>query len=180
MIIPVNQFAKMSPALLRLSEARYLFDQFKSARNSEPNHGLFLLTVYFDAFLFCLVSIEEMVDTATRDKLRTTQSFIFFKALRNIATHHSVLSGIQGKFERPIARLVSVGVGCSVEFPEQFFLVPEKLKTAFDVVLQERPRERRTIEAARNHLSQLETSGREIMIVDLIQAAISDIEPHVN
>jgi hypothetical protein len=164
--------------MLRLTEARYLFDRFKSARNAKPNHGLFLLTVYFDAFLFCLVSIEEMVDTATRDKLRALPSFLFFKALRNIATHHSVLSGVKGKFSRPISRIVSVGVGCSVEFSEQFFLLPDKLRAIFDAVLQERPGQRRTIEAARNYLSQIEASGKQIMVVDLIQTVISEVEPH--
>ena len=177
--IAADRFAEMSAPMLRLTEAKYLFDQFKSARNAEQNHGLFLLTVYFDAFLFCLISIEEMVDDATRDKLRAIPAFLFFKALRNVATHHSVLSGVKGKFARPISRIVSVGIGCSVEFSEQFFLLPDKLRVIFDTVLQERPGERRTIEAARNYLSQLETSGRQIMIVDLIQAVVSEVEPHV-
>lgn len=177
--IAAEQFAAMSAPMLRLTEARYLFDQFKSARNAEPNQGLFLLTVYFDAFLFCFISIEEMVDTATRGKLRAIPSFTFFKALRNIATHHSVLSGVKGKFARPISRIVSVGVGCNVEFSEQFFLLPEKLRAIFDAVLQERPGEKRTIEAARSYLSQLENTGKQIMLVDLTQAVVSEVEPHV-
>ncbi|MHB1579109.1 MAG: hypothetical protein ACYCTK_08615 [Acidithiobacillus ferrooxidans] len=177
--IAADQFAEMSAPMLRLTEAKYLFDQFKSARNAEPNHGLFLLTVYFDAFLFCLVSIEEMVDTTTRDNLRAIPSFLFFKALRNIATHHSVLSGINGKFDRPISRIASVGVGCSVEFSEQFFLLPDKLRAIFDAVLKERPSEKLTVEAARNYLSQLEASDTTIMLVDIIQVVVSEVEPHV-
>jgi hypothetical protein len=177
--IPAGQFAAMSAPLLRLTEAKYLFDQFKSARNAEPNHGLFLLTVYFDSLLFCLVSIEEMADTPTRKKLCAVPSFLFFKALRNITTHHIVLSGIKGKFERPISRIVSVGVGCQVEFSEQFFLLPDKLRNIFDSVLKERPYEKRTLDAAQSYLSQIEETGRQIMIVDLIQTVISEVEPHV-
>ena len=177
--IAVTGFAEMSAPFLRLTEAKYLFDQFKHARNADPNYGLFLLTVYFDSLLFCFVSIEEMVDTSTRDKIRAIQSFAFFKALRNISTHHSVLSGLKGKFSRPISRIVSIGMGCNVEFSEQFFLVPDKIRVIFDAVLIERPGEKRTIESARNYLASLEATNTQIMLVDLIQAAITDIEPHV-
>ncbi|MDH4425601.1 MAG: hypothetical protein QE495_04060 [Acidovorax sp.] len=177
--ITVTEFAEMSPPVLRLAEAHYLFAQFKSARNTE-NHGLFLLTVYFDALLFCSVSIEEMVDAATRDKLRSIPVFLFFKALRNIATHHSVLSGFNGKFTRPIARVVYAGVNCNVEFAEEFFLLPDRLKTIFDAVLQARPSERHTIDPARSYLAGLESTGNKIMIVDLIQSVISEVESHVS
>jgi hypothetical protein len=177
--IAASEFAEMSAPMLRLSEAKYLFEQFKSARSSEPNLGLFLLTVYFDSLLFCLVSIEEMADVSTRDKLHKVPSFVFFKALRNITTHHSVLSGVKGKFARPISRTVSIGVGCKVEFSEQFFLLPEKLRDIFDSILMERPREKHTLDLARSYLAQLEATGKQIMLVDLIQSVISDVEPHV-
>ncbi|MBN8947910.1 hypothetical protein ACVCL3_10780 [Rhodanobacter sp. UC4437_H4] len=177
--IAAGQFAEMSAPLLRLTEAKYLFEQFKSARNAEPNHGLFLLTVYFDSLLFCLISVEEMVDEKTRKTLRGLNSFLFFKALRNITTHHSVLSGVKGKFARPISRIVSVGVGCRPEFSEQFFLIPERLREIFDSVLAERPGERHTLQGARDYLDQLEATGTQIMLVETVQAAISEIEVHV-
>jgi hypothetical protein len=177
--ISVDHFAEMSAPMLRLTEAKYLFEQFKSARNAEPNYGLFLLTVYFDSFLLCFASIEDMVDQPTRRKLRSVPSFVFFKALRNIATHHSVLSGLKGKFPRPISRLVSVGIGAPVEFSEQFFLLPDKLRNIFDAILMERPNQKRTIEAAQAYLAGLEAPGTKIMIVDLIQTAITEVEPHV-
>jgi hypothetical protein len=177
--IAAIEFAEMSAPLLRLTESKYLFDQFKRSQNTDINYGLFLLTVYFDSLLFCFVSIEEMVDVATRDKLRSIQSFIFFKALRNISTHHSVLSGLKGKFTAPISRIVSIGIGCEVDFSEQFFVTPERLREVFDAILKERPREKRTIEGARNYLADLEAKGGHIMLVDLIQTAITDIEPHI-
>jgi len=177
--IAVTEFSEMSAPRLRLEEVKHLFALFKTARNAEPNYGLFFLTVYFDSLLFCLVSIEEMVDTDTRDILRSLESFAFFKVLRNITTHHSVLSGIKGKFERPISRTVSVGIGCGVEFSEQFHLIPEKLEIIFDIILSERPSEKRTIENARNYLSTLKLTGKQIMVVDLTQAIIADIDPHI-
>ena len=177
--ISATEFSEMTPAQLRLAETQHLFEQFKAARNAEVNHGIFLLTTYFDALLFCLVSIEEMISADRKQALRSIDSFVFFKALRNIATHHSVLSGVKGKFERPISRIVSVGIGCTVAFSEQFFLAPEKLEAIFDSVLQEWPGERRTIDIARRYLSSLKQRGRDIMLVDLVEAVISEIAPHV-
>lgn len=177
--ISAADFLELTPAQLRLAETRHLFELFKAARNAEVNYGLFLLTTYFDALLFCLVSIEEMIPADRRVALRSVDSFIFFKALRNIATHHSVLSGIKGKFERPISRLVSVGVGSTPAFSEQFFLVPDKLEVIFDSVLQERPSERRTIEIARRYLSSLRQGERDIMIVDVVDEVISEVTPYV-
>ena len=174
--IAADQFAALSAPQLRYAEAEHLFDLFKTARNAEPNHGLFLLTTYFDSLLFCFVSIEEMVDQPTREALRRIPSFLFFKALRNIATHHSILSGVQGKFPRPIARIVSVAVGGRVDFSEQFFLMPEKLREIFSLVLKERPGEKRTIDIANEYLSSLESSGSQIMVVDLVERALADIE----
>lgn len=148
--ISAADFLEMNPAHVRLQETRQLFEHFKSARNAKPNCGLFLLTTYFDALLFCLVSIEEMVSVRTQRILRSLDSFLFFKALRNITAHHIVLSGIKGKFERPIARVVYVGIGCAPEFSEQFYVISERLEAILDAVLAERPGERGTIEGARS------------------------------
>jgi hypothetical protein len=177
--ISAADFLEMSPAELRLAETNHLFHLFKESRNAEVNYGMFLLTTYFDALLFCFVSIEEMVDTTRKEQLRSLDSFMFFKALRNIATHHSVLSGIKGKFERPISRIVSVSVGGTVPFSEQLFLVPEKLEAIFSSILLERPSERRTIDVARRHLAALKEAGGDIMLVDVIEAAVAEATPHV-
>ncbi|PSD23139.1 hypothetical protein C7E13_12340 [Stenotrophomonas maltophilia] len=120
-----------------------------------------------------------MVDEETRQKLRAIDSFLFFKALRNVATHHCVLSGLKGKFARPIARVVSVGVGCPVEFSEQFFFIPERLREVFNKVLAERPGERRTLESARRYLERLEARGGNIMVVDAVEIVIAEIEQNV-
>ena len=178
--IPAADFLEMSPAYVRLQETRQLFDDFKSARNAKPNHGLFLLTTYFDALLFCLVSVEEMVPVQIRQVLRSLDSFLFFKALRNITTHHIVLSGFKGKFERPIARVVSVGVGCTPELSEQFYVIPERLEAIFDAVLAGRPSERGTIEGARRYLASVVAQGnKQILLVALIDGVLSEIEQHV-
>lgn len=178
--VSATEFQEMSPARVRLLEAQQLFEHFKSARNAKPNHGLFLLTTYFDALLFCLVSVEEMVSPETRQELRSLDSFLFFKALRNITTHHIVLSGIKGKFERPIARVVAVGVGCTPEFSEQFFVIPEQLEAIFSAVLVERPRERATIEGARRHLASLVAQEhKQILLVGLVDNVLREVELHV-
>jgi hypothetical protein len=178
--VSAAEFIEMSPARVRLQETRQLFEHFKSARNSKPNHGLFLLTTYFDALLFCLVSIEEMVPVDTRHRLRSLDSFLFFKALRNITTHHIVLSGAKGKFERPIARVVSVGVGCTPEFSEQFYVIPEQLEAIFVAVSIERPRDRATIEGARRYLASVVAQGdKPIMLVAMVDGVLSEVERHV-
>lgn len=178
-ILLASDFSDMSPAQLRLAEAKYLFECFKGSRDTHPDQGLFLLTVFFDSFLFCLVSIEEMVEDETRNRLRALDSFMFFKALRNITTHHSVLSGVKGKFERPISRVVSIGYGCEGQFGAQFFLIPEKLEKIFGHILIERKGQKKTIEMARGHLSTLTAIGGTIMLVDVIEGVISDIEQHI-
>jgi hypothetical protein len=179
-VVPAAEFIELSPARVRLLESRHLFEQFKLARNSKPNHGLFLLTTYFDALLFCLVSVEEMVPADTRQRLRSLDSFLFFKALRNITTHHIVLSGAKGKFERPIARVVSVGVGCTPDFSEQFYVIAEQLEAIFDAVLIERPGERTTIEGARRYLASVVAQGdTPIMLVGLVGGVLAEVERHV-
>jgi hypothetical protein len=89
--ISAADFSEMSPAQLRLAETNHLLNLFKAARNAEVNYGMFLLTTYFDSILFCFASIEEMVAPECKDTLRSLDSFVFFKALRNIATHQCPL-----------------------------------------------------------------------------------------
>ncbi|MBI2398448.1 MAG: hypothetical protein HYV17_11685 [Xanthomonadales bacterium] len=174
--VSVSDFAGLSAAQLRLEEAKHLFELFEAAQDAEPNYGLFLLTTYFDSLLFCLVSIEEMVDAQTKYKLNSLGSFKFFKALRNIATHHSVLSGVQGKFDRPIARIVSV-VGSSKDTPsEQFYVMPDKLESIFASILRLRKQEEPTIDAARAFLQVLKSRGERILVADLIRSVIADVE----
>lgn len=179
--ISVTDFTCLTPAALRLAEARFLFERLKDSGRADHDSTLFLMTTYFDSFLFCLVSIEEMITDTQRDSIRSIPVFRFFKALRNITTHHSVLTGIKdSKFPRPITRIVSIGVGCQVDDAAKFCVIPEKLHFIFDEIVKERPGERKTIEFARAFLNDLSDSGRDILVADLMQLAITEIEPHVS
>ncbi|WP_312252481.1 hypothetical protein [Stenotrophomonas sp.] len=176
MNILAHDFAAMSAPLLRLNEAKFLLNRFNASRNVDPNEGLFLLTVYFDSFLFSLISVEEMVDDQTRAALRAMDSFLFFKALRNVSTHHSVLSGLHGKFERPISRKVSIGIGCDVDYSEQFYFIPERLRDVFKQVLAERQGEKWTLAGAGRYLDALEAAGGDIMVADSASSVVRDVE----
>lgn len=175
--ISTAQFFLLSPARARLAEARYLFSQLRSASDNQNDHAFFLLTVYLDSLLFCLISVEEMVDEKTKKVLQQIDSFMLLKSLRNIAAHHAILPGTTGKYERPIARVVDAGVPPDFE---AFFLLPTKLRTIFDKRLAECPkRDVKTFAAARRYLSKIEASGERIMIAELIDTVFSDIESHV-
>ncbi len=116
-----------------------------------------------------------MVEQERKKALLAIDSFLFLKALRNIATHHCVLSGIKGKFERPVVRLISVGVGTTVPFAEQFILVPEKLEIIFSAILSARRREARTIDGARRYLATLQLTGEDIFLVNVVEEALTDV-----
>lgn len=138
------------------------------------------MTTYFDAFLFCYVSIEEMVEESQKDKLRALGVFRFMKALRNISTHHSVLTGIKdSKFQRPIARVVSIGVDCKVPETAKFFVHPDRLNEIFDAILVERPFEVRTVEPARDFLRERSKSASTLYVADLMKMAISEAGAYV-
>src|SRR6056297_1906356 len=167
--ISVIDFTHLTPTELRLAESKHLYEQFRESGRADHDQTLFLMTMFFDSFLFCLISIEEMTSVAKKDLLRETQIFRFFKALRNISTHHSILTGLKdNKFPRPIARVVSLGVRTGVEDAAKFYIIPEKLSHIFDEVVKERPRERKTIDSARAFLNTLDASEDLIYVADLM------------
>ncbi|PKM04299.1 MAG: hypothetical protein CVV16_05440 [Gammaproteobacteria bacterium HGW-Gammaproteobacteria-6] len=176
-IIPADQFATLSPAALRLAEAQFVLEKFSEASLARHNDTLFLLTTYFDAFLFCFVSIEEMVESPEKKTaIQAIPIFSFLKALRNIATHHSILSGVNGKFPRPIVRIVSIGAPDNAVF----CVIPEKIEFIFSEILKIRPREKRTIDTARLFLDSRIAIGGDILLKELLFSAIESVRPHVS
>lgn len=179
-MLSVTEFAELSPSRLRLKEAEFFLEQLKHAGTVDHNKTLFLMTAYFDAFIFCYVSIEEMLSDDKKDKLRSLGVFRFFKALRNISMHHSILTGIKdSKFERPIGRVLHYGVGCKVTETAKFFLLPNKLNAIFDALLIERPKEKYTIEPAREFLNEVSQTNEQIFLVALMQQAMFEAELQV-
>ena len=171
---------RFSPPALRFEQSKRFLSLFNHA--SRPNGDCwFDMVMFFDAFLFSFVSIEEMVPKSTRAQLQGIESFKFFKALRNITTHHSVIAGAspEAKFPRPLVRSISLSIGADETTPVAFRLKPDILRFIFDEVLKERPGEKKTIDQARAYLSRLESTGGNIYFQDLMEAALSDMAAHV-
>jgi hypothetical protein len=82
--------SKLTSAQLRLEEAKYLYMQFRTSCGP-PTDTYFLMAVYFDSYLFSLISVEDILP-AGKDEVRNVPEFAFLKALRNISAHHSVLA----------------------------------------------------------------------------------------
>lgn len=172
--IDISQY---TPPALRLAQAKHCLDLFNHA--SKPNDDCwFDMAMYFDAFLFCFVSIEEMVPKAIKEQIQTIESFKFFKALRNITTHHSIIAGASpaAKFPKPLVRSIPMSIGTIETDPVEFKLKPDVLRLIFDEILKVRPYDRKTIDPARNFLNALEVDGQSIYIRHVMDTAIEDIE----
>lgn len=168
-----DDFLKLNPSELRLREASFLVDRFFEACNAEHNDTLFLMTTYFDSFLFCFVSIEEMVSSEQRVALRESNLFRFIKALRNISTHHSILTGSKtNRFPRPIARILSVGVGCVPKQNAEFYIKDKTLHEIFDKILDKRPQEKHNIPPAKKFLKERAENKERILISELLCESI--------
>ena len=177
--IQASDVSQLSPAALRFAQAQRFLHLFNEA--SKPNGDCwFDMAMHFDAFLFCLVSVEEMIPDASKSQLQAIESFKFFKALRNITTHHSIVAGAHpaAKFPRALVRTIPLSVGAIETEPVEFKLKPDILRFIFDEVLRERPGETRTIDAARSYLTKLEGSHGKIYIRHVMAAVLADVQPH--
>jgi hypothetical protein len=77
-------------AKLRWAEARRLLELFEKSRGPAcPDR--FMMTLYFNCFLFELISVEELVSEQAKRALRCSDVFLFLKALRNTAAHERIL-----------------------------------------------------------------------------------------
>jgi hypothetical protein len=169
-----DAMAKLTSAQLRLEHASYFLRSFL-ANCGPPQDSYFHMTAYFDAFLFSLVSVEEMLEEPKRSALRNCAEFRFMKVLRNVTTHHSVLAASQSdsKFLRPFARHLANCVGAVQEASGRLALHPDRLRSILDVVEKEVPREKPNIDLARQYLQSIEAAGVTVYIEDLMQNALS-------
>lgn len=172
-----SEMAKLSSWELRLREAQYFYLQFL-AHCGPPRDSYFLMASYFDAFLFALVSVEEMVTDATKVKLKTIEVFRFVKALRNISMHHSVLAAhaVGAKFVRPFVRHVTELVGAGSIGSAKLALNYTKFREIFDAIEIERPAEKTTLDIARAYLSKLEAGPQPVFIESVLAHAQSSVE----
>ena len=142
-----TELSKTNPSQLRLKEAEFFRQKFVEA-SGPPKSSYFQMIAYFDAFLFCAISIEEMVSTAQKDKLNSEDIFKFFKAARNLTTHHSILAAPKQKSQylRPHSRTISISIGGNSEGSSARFRVAiEKFRQVFNTASTNYPRSKKGI-----------------------------------
>jgi hypothetical protein len=136
------------------------------------------MVCYFDAFLFALASVEEMVDDARKAKLKSNSTFRFVKALRNINAHHSILASSQkdSKFERPFVRHLFNCVGGVQTSSGNLALNYERFREIFDAIETERPYEKHTLNAARAYLAALEVRPQPVFLEQVLHESLAEVE----
>lgn len=172
-----QSMAVASPPQLRFAEAEYFYSQFLK-NCGPPKDYYFLMVCYFDSFLFALISIEEMVSAAAKNQLRACSKVRFLKALRNISSHHSVLGAAlaDSKFPRPFSRVISISIGGAPNNSSRLRLRFDVLRSIFDAVEKERPREAKTLEFARTFLQELENQGvKEVFLEELMAQGLESV-----
>jgi hypothetical protein len=175
-----TEMATLTAAQLRYREAEYFYSQF-IANSGPPCDSYFKMVCYFDAFLFALVSVEEMIDKSDQDRLRAIDVFRFVKALRNTTMHHSVLAAPQpgAKFERPFSRHISESIGGDPEASAMLSIRYDIFRGIFDTIEAERPSEKYTLNAARYYLSKLESQSQPIFLESVLLDALSAVKAFV-
>jgi hypothetical protein len=146
-----TQISRLSAAELRLYEAVYFYQRFRDACGP-PKDSYFAMISLFDAFLFVLISIEEMVSPSDKNRLHSSDVFKFFKAARNVTTHHSVLAAPNqsGGFVRPFSRNIREvdGLGSA-----ELRIDVAKLTAGFSVAAANFPRGANVFQAGITYLS---------------------------
>jgi len=171
-----EELAQQTPASLRLAQAEYFLGEY-IRHCGPPVDSYFGMVCCFDAFLFAFVSVEEMVNEEMKKKLNEDSKFRFFKALRNITTHHSILSApIDGKFLRPFSRSIEMSVGNTQNESSRLSLNFNVLREILDAVELERKQERYTIAYAREFLKEMEDTGNKVFIEDLMRNTLDSIK----
>jgi hypothetical protein len=175
-----QKMAALTTAQLRYCEAEYFYSQF-TANCGPPRDSYFKMVCYFDAFLFALVSIEEMIDDSVKERLRKIDVFLFVKALRNITMHHSVLAARQpgGKFERSFNRHISEILGGAPEASSKLAIRYDIFRGIFDAIEVERPAEKYTLNAARDYLSKIESQAQPIFLDSVLLDALSAVKAFI-
>lgn len=175
-----TEMSTLTTAQLRYYEAKYFYSQF-IVNSGPPCDSYFKMVCYFDAFLFALVSVEEMIDESDRDRLRDIEVFRFVKALRNITMHHSVLAAPQpgAKFERPFSRHLSDSTGGVLEASAKLAIRYDIFRGIFNAIEVERPAEKNTLNAARYYLSKLECQNQPIFLETVLLDALIAVKAFV-
>lgn len=157
-----EEIRNSEPSKLRYKEAIYLRTQFVRYCGP-PQDSYFHMIVYLDTFLFCFVSIEELISLDKKRQLNQIPVFKFLKACRNVTAHHSILAAPNqaGQFIRPFSRAISelnLGAPDATAFTRLIIEV-ERFRQIFSLVALRWPSEQSTLEAAEAYLIDLEAKG---------------------
>jgi hypothetical protein len=175
-----TEMSTLTTAQLRYYEAEYFYYQFIIS-SGPPCDSYFKMVCYFDAFLFAVVSVEEMINESDRDRLRGIEVFRFVKALRNITVHHSILTAPQpgAKFERPFSRYIPESIGGAPEDSAKLAIRYNIFRDIFDAIEAERPKEKQMLKTARCYLSKLECQAQPIFIETVLRDALIAVKAFV-
>jgi hypothetical protein len=160
-MIDEHEISKTDPAFFRYLEAKYLCGRFLDSCGP-PRDSYFQMILYFDAFLFCFVSIEEMVSPEEKKGLNQLDIFKFLKAARNVTTHHSILAApIQkGEFVRGVSRDINENTGGSQPIASARFRVnTENFRKTFSLAAKKWPRNKSGFQAGEKYLNRIEANG---------------------
>lgn len=155
------ELSKLSAPSLRLAQAKYHHQKYVD-HCGPPRDDLFLMITYLDAFLATIVSVEELVPEPTKLQLRRIPEFMFMAALRNLATHHSIIATRTepvAKFPRLFKRRVSVKVGGREEIGEAQFLFDGESFRETLTTLREDKKAKGWVPSALDALEKLELPG---------------------
>ena len=162
-----TQISNTRPALLRYYEAEFFMSRFLASCGPETiRDSYFKMISYFDAFLFCLISIEEMVSDEQKRRLRSNNVFSFLKAARNLTTHHSVLASPNqhGQYIRPFSRQINEGPQASAHL----CITIDKFRQVFQLAATNWPRSRAGFQSANAYLDVLEARGTQKIFLEKI------------
>lgn len=110
-----------------------------------------------------------------KKKLKAKDVFKFFKAARNVTTHHSVLAAPKqkGQYVRPFSRLVSEGVQSSARLR----ITTQEFLSVFSVAAKNWPSSKKGFQDAKPYLKILERRGsEEIFLEDVMEEGIRIVE----
>jgi hypothetical protein len=170
-----NELSALSPSKLRFAEAEHFLNLFiKSC--APPKDWYFETISYADAFLFTLISVEEMVEDTVCQALRSKPVFRFLKAMRNVTTHHSVLASVApgSKLPRPFSRHMVNDISARLCF--RFDI----LRQIFDVVEKERPFEKKALDRARIFIAEKEAAVDKVYLEDVFFEGLNCVEPLIS
>lgn len=160
-----QEISTSEPAYLRFNESQYLHDCFVDSCGP-PRDSYFKMIVYFDAFLFTFISIEEIVTDEKKMILNNLSVFKFLKAARNITTHHSVLAAPNQarEFERPFSRIIQDGnTGIA---SANLRVRIKKFREIFALARDRYPRGARGFQESEAYLCQLEEDGKDNVFIE--------------